>query len=108
MLNQLCRDGRGDQRAGAEAADRDASNQSSAIGEPLDEHGNRHDVAEAQTNSADHSVAQVQPPQPVIGEAGQEDSNSIQDATGQRDDARTASIQPEAAEERRISPARRC
>jgi len=37
----------------------------------------------------------------MTGEASQEDSNSIQDATGQRDDAWATTIQPEATEESR-------
>ena len=102
-LNQPRRDGRGDQRAGAEAADRNAGNQSPAIREPLDKDSNRDDIGEAQADSADHSIAQIQPPQPMVGKAGQEDSNSIQDATGQRHDPRPASIQPKPTEERRYA-----
>src|SRR6267142_833614 len=52
-------------------------------------------------HSANHTITQIQPPQPMTGEASQEDSNSIQDATGQRDDARATTIQPEATEESR-------
>ena len=100
-LDQPRRQGRGDQRAGAEAADGDAGDQSSAIREPLDQHSDRHDVAEAQADSANHTITHIQPPQPMTGEASQEDSNSIQDATGQCDDAWATTIQPEATEESR-------
>src|ERR1700733_3335415 len=74
-------------------------NQPPAIRKPLDQHGNGNDVAEAQTNSADHSIAQIQPPQPTVGETSQEDSHSIKNAAGQRNDAWAATIQPQTAEE---------
>jgi hypothetical protein len=74
-------------------------------GKPLHQYGNRNNVTKPQPDSADQSVAQVEPPQFVGGEACQENSEAIKKPASERDHAWTALIQPKAADESAKFPA---
>src|SRR4029077_20268079 len=58
-LNESRRHRRGDECAGSESADRDASDESSFIGKPFYQHGHGNDVTKAETDAADQSVTDV-------------------------------------------------
>ena len=58
-LNESRRHGRGDECARSEPAHRDPGNKASSIGKPLHQHGHRHDVSQAQTDSADKAVTEI-------------------------------------------------
>src|SRR5205085_6988945 len=58
-LNESRRHRRGDERARSESPDRNASDESSSIGEPFYQHGHRNDIAKAETDAADQSVTDV-------------------------------------------------
>ena len=53
----------GDQRPAAEAHDRHAGGQARPVREPLDQRGDRGDVADAEPDAADDAVAEVDQPQ---------------------------------------------
>ena len=59
----------GDERAAAEAHDRQAGGQARTVREPLDQRRDRRDVADAEADAADHAVAEVDEPQLVGGDA---------------------------------------
>jgi len=92
---------RSDQRARSKAADRDAGDEPAPVGKPLDQDGDRNDVPEAKPNAADHSIAQIQPPQLICREAGEKYAEAIQKSAGERDRARPNLVQPKAAKESR-------
>ncbi len=92
-------DGRGDERAGAEAAHGDARDETAAIREPLDEHGDGNDVSKAETDAADNSVTEVEPPQFEGGKAGEEDAEAVEESAGKGDGAGANLSEPKAAEE---------
>jgi hypothetical protein len=60
---------------------------------------NRDNVSQAKTDAADEAIAQVEPPQLVRGEAGQKDAEAVKKSARERDHARTALVEPEAAQE---------
>ena len=60
---QLPRQRAGDQRAAAEAHDRQAGGQARAVREPLDQRRDRRDVADAEADAADDAVPEVDQPQ---------------------------------------------
>src|SRR5699024_5804521 len=62
-VHQLVRHRAGDEGAAAEAHDRQAGGQSGAVREPFHQRRHRRDVADAQTDSADDAVAEVDQPQ---------------------------------------------
>src|SRR6266404_9370546 len=69
-LDELRRHRRGNERAHSKPADRDAGDESSSIRKPFHQHGNRDDVSKTETDSADHSVAEIEPPK-AVGKAGE-------------------------------------
>ena len=101
-LDEFRRDRRGNERAGPEPADRDAGYESSSIRKPLHQHGNRNDVSKTETDSADQSVTDVQPGK-AICEAGEKNSQPIEGSAGQRNNARSFAVQPQATKERGTS-----
>ena len=91
---------RGDnQGAGAKASHGNAGDETSPVGEPLQEYGNGHDVGKAQANAPDEAIAKVKPPELGGGEAGQEGAQAIEKTAGERDDTRSRFVQPETPEE---------
>jgi hypothetical protein len=89
------------QRTCSEAADSNAGKQTSAVWKPFDQNSDWHDVTETQSNSADDTVAQVQPPQLVVGETRQKNAGSVQKPASERDDSWALAIEPEAAKKSR-------
>ena len=89
-LNEVSGYRRGDQRSRAESADGDAGDETAAIGKPFEQNRNGHDVAEAQSDAADDSVGEIEPPEFVGGETGEKDAKSIKESAGEGDDARAA------------------
>ena len=66
---------RHDRRSGTEAAYRNADDKPSAIRKPFEQNIDGNDMAEAHADAANHAVTEIQPPESVIREARQEDSN---------------------------------
>ena len=60
-----------------------------------------HYVAQANSGAADYPIAEVEPPEPVIGETCQEDSQAVQKAAREGDDPWSHAIEPEATEKSR-------
>src|SRR3982074_1703215 len=93
--------GRGHQRTRSKATNGNAGDEASAIWKPFHQNGDGHDVTKAQPNSADDAVGQVQPPQFVVGETRQKNSHAIKKAARHRNNSRSLTIEPEAAEKSR-------
>jgi hypothetical protein len=95
----LC-DRRGEHGTEAEATDGEAGDQAALVGEPLEQHRDRHDVGEAQAETADDAVAQDDQPQlvAVLGERGQHDAEGVDDPAGHRHGPRPPAVLDAAAE----------
>jgi hypothetical protein len=91
-LNEARGDGRGNQSAGAKATDRYTGDEASPVGEPFDQYSNRNDVSEAEANAADDSIAEVEPPEVIGGETGEENAESVENAASDGDDSRAGFI----------------
>src|SRR5215211_8567060 len=85
--------------ATAEARHRDAGDKAALVGEPLDERGDRHDVAETDAHTAQEPIGQVEQREAVLGEARQEDPGPVEDARGKGHYARSRLVQQEPNEE---------
>jgi hypothetical protein len=55
IIHQQIRQRRADHRAAAEAHDRHAGRHAAMVGKPFDQRRHRRDVAEAETDAADHA-----------------------------------------------------
>src|SRR5260370_903091 len=89
------------QSVGAEASDGNARHQSTTSGKPLHQDRDRNDVGKTESDAADDAVSQVEPPESVIRQAGEKNTETIQRPTGHCYDTRADTLQPQAAEERR-------
>ena len=89
-----------DHRAAAEAHDGQTGGEAAAIGEPLDQRGHRRDVAEAETDAAEHPIAEIDQPYLVEMDAERRDEEAAAEAAGgdEHGDARADLFQPLAAE----------
>ena len=85
---------RGDERASAESADRDARDKTAAIWKPFHQDGHGNDVAESESDPADKSVAEIQPPQFICGEAREKNAEAVERCGGERNRTRPRSIHP--------------
>lgn len=96
-----CATGRGDDRTEAEAGDRDTGDEAPLVREPLLQHGDRHDVGQAETEATEHAVAEDEQPQVggLAGEAREDDAERVDDDTGGRDEARSLLVLDPPAEE---------
>ena len=56
----------GDDRAEAETGDGDAGDEARLVGEPLLQHGDRHDVGHAEAEPAEDAVAEDEQPELVL------------------------------------------
>src|ERR1700730_6854330 len=99
-LNQPRRYRCRDQSTSSKSTNRDAGNKSSAIRKPFYQDRHRNNVAKPKTDSPDQSIAEVQPPELMRGEAGEKHSEAIERSSRQRNDARSRSTYPQAANER--------
>src|SRR5689334_10901262 len=87
---------RANKRPSAKAHDGHASRHTRTVWEPLNQGGNRRDVANAKTNAANHSIAQIDQPELVNMDANGRDEKSATEANsrGKHGLARTCSLQP--------------
>ena len=102
LRHQPDRERRGDERGAAEAHDGHAGGHAGTVGEPFDQRGDRRDVADAETDAAENSVAEIDDPEIVHIDAdgGDEEAEGPAQAGGKHGLARTAFLDP-AAEDRR-------
>src|SRR6202035_3206467 len=77
-----------------------ASHQTSAVRKPLSKNRDRNDVAESQAYSHNYAVAEIQPPQPAIREACEEQACAIERTARHGYNPWTSAAQPQSAEER--------
>src|ERR687885_920982 len=71
------------QRPAAKAGHGDARDKASLVGEPLDQGGNRHNVAEADPDAAQEPVRQVEQRQAVPGKASEKDPGPVEHPTSE-------------------------
>src|ERR1019366_8735285 len=65
------------QRSRSETGYCHAGDEATLIGEPFYESGNGDDITEAESGAADYTVSKVEYGKSVVGEAGQEDSQTV-------------------------------
>ena len=90
-VDQPLGDRGGEHRAEAEPADREPGDQAALVGEPLQQHRDRHDVGEAEPEPADHAVPEDEQPQLVAAArrtTARSDADRVDDPADQRDHAR--------------------
>ena len=80
--HELVGEGAANHGSSTEAHDGEAGGEAGAVGEPLDEGGDGGDVAEAEANAADGSVAEVDEPELVGLDAGGGDEEARAEAAG--------------------------
>jgi hypothetical protein len=76
-LDQLGRERAGDESAEPEPGHRKPGDEAALVGKPLDQHGERNDVAETETDPTEDAVAQVQDGK-IGSEAGQNDAAPVE------------------------------
>src|SRR6185437_2113138 len=96
------RERRGDEGAAAEAHDGHAGRHARTVGEPLDQGGDRRDVADAEAEAAEHAIAEIDDPELVYIDADrrQQETAAPAQSGGEHGAARAALLDP-AAEQRR-------
>src|SRR5260370_42602648 len=69
--------------------------QASAVREPFDQDGDRHYVTQTNSGAADYPVAEVKPPQFVVGETRKENSQAVQKAAREGNNSGSSAIEQE-------------
>ena len=92
------RDGSGNQGADAEPPHRDAGHQAALVREPLDQHGHRNDVGEADADARNHAITEIEPAKTAIGKAGEEGAQAVKSSARDGHHSRSAAIIPKTAQ----------